>query len=594
MRRIFRADFGQVRGHAFALASALVAFALSCEYIWDAGAGQNALLRLICVASLGISTAIAARISFAKQSAVTAAFLGSGVLLGLFYWTHRHALYFDERFAQLAILCHLWVALAPSVRDRFADERIVGRTNWFLLTRLFVVGVQCGLLLIGLMFALASLNFLFGVFVDKNWYSTLATFVFFVVSSFLLVAALGERDEDANPELLRVLIRNVFAPLIVLYMAILYLYAIRIAALQEWPRGRVGWLVAGVSTLVTLTFLIKRPFQKAIAFGPWIDRLTSWSFALLAPLEFLLAGAIWRRVSEYGWTENRLALAILVAWMIGICVYYWRPQRRTIHAIPASLAAVVAVFWIGPLSLQSLALRSQTGRLRALVEFPPSPAVGTQSKAHLSGADEERFRSALEYICRHHGTSAVESALALGPEFQAAFAGSENDCWDRNFREFRVSVERAIGLLPAEAPKAAPTVDAAADAAKARRDSIHVEIPNGNSETFAVGRAFVANVDATPSDALPPYNEFGLSFGVKEGAEPVPQWRFRNGPIEEIRLLEHLARFGAANKTPASRTIAVASPKGDLKIIVYRAHLRQVSGRFQVDDLRLHAVFTPR
>jgi hypothetical protein len=85
----------------------------------------------------------------------------------------------------------------------------------------------------------------------------------------------------------------------------------------------------------------------------WIQLYSRSFYAGLFPLIVLLLMAIWRRLSEYGLTEDRYFLLVLTLWMTGIASYFSFGRHPIIKAIPLSLAllAVLHAGWpLGPLS----------------------------------------------------------------------------------------------------------------------------------------------------------------------------------------------------------------------------------------------------
>ena len=69
----------------------------------------------------------------------------------------------------------------------------------------------------------------------------------------------------------------------------------------------------------------------------------------LFPLIVLLLMAIWRRLSEYGLTEDRVLVCwCLTLWMTGIAGYFSFQRQPSIKAIPVSLALIAMLTIAGP------------------------------------------------------------------------------------------------------------------------------------------------------------------------------------------------------------------------------------------------------
>ncbi len=562
MRRLLTADLRQVREHFLALVSAFVLFVFSLSV--DLNNFDEESTRALLVGSLSISIAIAARFSFERTSAYAGSFLVGIGLLAIFFTAHKDSVYFAERFWQLAIATHLWIAISPAIRTRFRDEFLTGRLNWFLLTRMAIVGVQSAILLIGLLVAIQSLNFLFGLEVGRFWFQTVWCFVLYLVTTFLLVSALGERETEANPEILRRLVQSVFVPLTVLYFIILYLYAGQILFTRSWPKGMVGLPVAGLSLMVTFTFLISRPFEKKVQNSAWIEKTKRWSFALLLPLLFLLVGAIWRRVSDYGWTEDRIVLALLTGWMIAISISYFNPRKRTLHAIPVSLLILVISVWVGPLSLQSMALRSQTSQFQRVFGKPNAG---------------ERTLDIMEYICRNHGRLRMTHAFQLEEGWDAR--ANEKSCYRYSEESLVVAAAAKLGLT-------IPSHRGVND----EKLAVSFDYPQGESETIEVNGAFVLVQRNNPPWADELSASEGLSFALSSrDKEPVLRWRFKDGPVHEFDLMKAGEKLNSAGADLRTRTFTQSTEEGTLSLQFFRLIITEA--RLST-DLGFIAVYTPK
>ncbi|HEX2522765.1 MAG TPA: DUF4153 domain-containing protein [Terriglobia bacterium] len=118
-----------------------------------------------------------------------------------------------------------------------------------------------------------------------------------------------ERDET-YPAGFRMFVQFILLPLVTLYVLILYSYLVKILLTREWPRGTIGWLVSIVAVFGMLALLLVHPLRSHPGHR-WIQLYSRLFYAGLFPLIVLLLMAIWRRVSEYGLTEDRYFLTTL-------------------------------------------------------------------------------------------------------------------------------------------------------------------------------------------------------------------------------------------------------------------------------------------
>ena len=86
----------------------------------------------------------------------------------------------------------------------------------------------------------------------------------------------------------------------------------KILILREWPRGTIGWLVSIVSVFGMLALLLVHPLRNRPGHR-WIQLYSRSFYIGLFPLIVLLLMAIWRRLSEYGLTEDRYFLLVLTS-----------------------------------------------------------------------------------------------------------------------------------------------------------------------------------------------------------------------------------------------------------------------------------------
>ncbi len=412
----------------------------------------------LVAAASGISLFLAIRLwsRSAKEKWALSA-VAFAILIGFSY---RHLEVGDIRafrFAQWFLLTHLLVALTP-LRDR---KRVGGgeadgqlwRFNWYLLTRFVFGGIFCGAMTLGLCGAMKATDLLFDIDFKGDHYGIVIGFVFFVVSVFQVLSSIvdtrvGPQGEQVTSDLRR-LIQYLFTPLSLVYFVIAYAYIVKIALAQSWPRGVVGFLISALIGFVFLTYLMQRPLAGVARFPEWMSAFWKWSFALLIPPVIVLLLAIYRRVQEYGLTESRVVLIVLALWSLGICVYYFRPYRRGIAMIPLSLAAVVAVTFVGPLSPHSFAYRSQVNQLREILNAGGAKIVDGRyvwAKAPDHG-EVNRIESILRYFCREYEPQAMFDAMGVRPAERMTGWEKSSACWSdkRHGTPFRLAQE-TLGL----------------------------------------------------------------------------------------------------------------------------------------------------
>ena len=235
------------------------------------------------------------------------------MILFFFSYNQETARIYVYRFLQLAVASHLLVAVAPYFRR--GEIATFWQFNRILFQRILQSVLFSGILFVGLSIALWAVQSLLGLKVEWKVYYFLFLAIGFLFNTWFFLAGIPSnwRDPETEadyPAVLRLFVQFILLPLVTLYVLILYAYLVKIIAIREWPRGTIGWLVSIVSVVGMLALLLVHPLRNQPGHR-WI-RLYSRSFyAGLFPLIILLLMAIWRRVSEYGLTEDRYFLIVL-------------------------------------------------------------------------------------------------------------------------------------------------------------------------------------------------------------------------------------------------------------------------------------------
>jgi hypothetical protein len=326
------------------------------------------------------------------------------------------------------------------------------------LAALLAIGVTaaaCG----GISAVLASLEFLFEIKIPQDlerhvW----ATGASLVGPIYGLALTPGQLDEEIDLESYRdyllerglsVLLTYVLIPLVLIYSAILYAYAGKIALAWALPKGQIATLVTLYALAGTAAYLISYPWRSR---GPALLRIfrSAWFPLTVVPLVLLIVGT-WRRIHDYGITPERYALIVIAAWL-GALIIAFLYQRRSIdiRQIVGSLAIMTLVTSIGPWGAHTLSIHDQFGRLESLLskhgfltngkltETPPPPT-------NMPGTERDMAGSIIYFLANNGGHE------RLRPWFEGRAASP----WNRkDFRPNFVSepLIRMVGYRYRETP----------------------------------------------------------------------------------------------------------------------------------------------
>ncbi len=143
------------------------------------------------------------------------------------------------------------------------------------------------------------------------------------------------------------LVKYIFLPLLLVYMAILYAYGCKILLTWDLPRGGVAWPVMWSVFCVTLFLYAIRPFSALETSALLRKTVRRLPMAML-PLLLLLAVAIGCRVSQYGVTTERLYVVTFTLWSFAAMLYWGLSRSRRIVPAIWSLAAVFVAVSVIP------------------------------------------------------------------------------------------------------------------------------------------------------------------------------------------------------------------------------------------------------
>ncbi len=375
------------------------------------------------------------------------------------------------RTGMVLLALHLAVAVVARHRSHAAFWTF----NWSLFKRYWAGVLYAAIFYAGLALALASAVRLFEFTLKPERYAQLWMLVTFGFHPLWLLAGVpavrtGEQAETEPPRALRFSAGGVLLPLVGVYLAILYPYAVKILATWEWPDGWVAAPVLGLAVIGLLAVLLVQPMaREGLWWAEWFAG--RWFGRLLVPMAVLLALAVGVRVGDYGLTESRYAGYVLAGWLAAMGLYFGTggAARRSLRAMPLSLLIVVVVLAAGPWGLFAVAERAQLGRLDDLLAKHGlmEDGVARLKAQTITGQEFDELRSILDYLHRRHRSAALYARFEPWLEKNAAsreqywgfgldalgwmqVKASEKDEWRVRRLAFTVAPVRINGFTSAE------------------------------------------------------------------------------------------------------------------------------------------------
>jgi hypothetical protein len=165
----------------------------------------------------------------------------------------------------------------------------------------------------------------------------------------------------------------------------------------------------GFAFVGILTYLLnyRLPEIDTDALPRWFKQGFWW---LLLPTVVLMLVSIGRRISDYGFTEPRYAVATAGLWLLGMCAYFLLSKKDNIKVIPISLALVCIFVVLSPFNAFNVSEKSQLNELKALLEPNDRWANGKMkpSDSPMLETSVRRTSSILEFFDRRERLQLLE------------------------------------------------------------------------------------------------------------------------------------------------------------------------------------------
>ena len=371
-------------------------------------ARDDDLWRLAFSAALGLPATIGLALVGEVRGWPAAKKLGAqalalaGIAAFFVFWPGLDRKHDAIRYFQLSAALHLAVAFLPFLGA--AESRAFWQYNRRMFLGFLRSVVFSAVLFIGIAIALGALDKLFGADIDSETYFRIWIIIALLANTWIFLATVPEEilelaTDTEYPRALKVFTQYILTPLAFTYLLLLLAYLVKIVAGAEWPSGWIGWLVASVAVTGLFGFLLVHPLRADPEEG-WIRIYARWLFVGLIPAAVMLLVAFAKRIVPYGLTEPRVLGVVLGVWLLGIALLFTLRPGASIRTIPVSLSAILLLTLYGPVSLTSVSLRSQAGRLSERI-----------AGAAANRDDAREASAALRFLLDHEAEGAIESAI---------------------------------------------------------------------------------------------------------------------------------------------------------------------------------------
>ena len=379
---------------------------------------QEFFLRFLYTATLGLPLFVALTVYPGKRGwssgpKTLVHLAGLAALVGFFMaWPHWNEPVALRRYFQLSLGCHLLVAVLPWLRP--GELNGFWQFNKTLFIRFLVSALYAEVLFVGLAIAILALDKLFGLEVPGERYFQLWILIGFVFTTWFFLGGIPadlSRLESVTdyPRGLRIFSQFILLPLVAVYLLILTMYMGKIAITTVWPSGWIGYLVSSVAVGGILLLLLVFPIKER-AENRWVLTYSRWFYILMLPSVTMLLLAIFKRIGQYGITENRYFIVVLAFWLAAISLYFILSRTKSIKVIPATLCILAFGTAFGPWGAYHVSLESQTARLGEMLATHDILVGGRVQKAvsDITFDDRRELSAVLSYLVETHGHGSID------------------------------------------------------------------------------------------------------------------------------------------------------------------------------------------
>ena len=255
----------------------------------------------------------------------------------------------------------------------------------------------------------ASISLLFGTTTSPNGYFYMAIIILWMcVWAFCMLIPQREQlydDSTTGVPILQKGVMYVILPLLLLYIVVLLVYALRILIAWELPEGMVSYLVSGVmfGYILCYTFLYPRIMDTTSRLSLIMRKIIP---ACMLPLLILMTVGIIRRVADYGITVERLYLITLLLWFYGVCIIVFVQSIPRLRWIFLSFAALFLISSAQPFNYTTICKRIHISQYKKLLEAHNIPLDTPDSQAVLDQLPDEirqEINDKKYYLIRKYG-----------------------------------------------------------------------------------------------------------------------------------------------------------------------------------------------
>ncbi|QTY26767.1 DUF4153 domain-containing protein [Flavobacterium sp. CS20] len=316
------------------------------------------------------------------------------------------------QWALLMLAGHVFVVFAPFIKSWNKYK------FWDYLKSIIIALVRSGIytviLYVGLAIAISTLEILFKINFNDNIYFQTFIFCLGVVNTFVYLSDFPRLDKLGGqlelPKAGEVLVLYILIPLSLLYLLIVYVYALKILIEWELPEGFVTYLISGLSLLAFVIHISIEPFRKTHV-SKLIQKFYPYYFYAILPLLPLLFVALYRRIADYNFTELRYLGLVLAFWICGMLIYMLVSHKKALSLYAKSMFVLILLCTFYPLSAFKISINAQVKELAELME-----SVDKKTERSFTNKEYDRFKSIIWYINERNAMEKTKAYFGFNPD----------------------------------------------------------------------------------------------------------------------------------------------------------------------------------
>ncbi len=381
---------------------------------------------LLSVIGVGISLFLALAIFFETRSfsklVMFLIYLSALAFLVVIFIKLKNAKEFDLENSELllfryALMSHLLVSFLPFI----GNKSNVGfwHYNRILFTRILLTGIFISALYLGLAGALGAISELFNVKFSDIYFDLWAilfgpvSVIFFCAGIPKDLKALETSNEYSN--VLRIFIQFVLIPLVLVYLVIMYCYFGKITIEMQLPKGFLTYFIHAMVVVGLLSYLLIFPYQTT-SNSHMIRLYTKHFFRVLIPVVIMQFFGIFRRIGDYGFTEERYLVLLTTILISTLILYFTLFKGKRIQQIPMMIF-YFTVFSTFVLSASSVAKWSQSNQIKQLLidykMFDGKKIKPFESKSNNNIFKTEEIYKKITFMVSEYGITGMEPYLNI-------------------------------------------------------------------------------------------------------------------------------------------------------------------------------------